>query len=265
VIPCLTWPRALALALVLVVLTVAPASAHPFVRGGEVPVDSLAPLTLATGHGCGDHDGGSEAATTEVVLEIPDWLRVVDVPADPGWDVEVEPATDAAAGSVTWSTAEPVEVAPDFAFDVVASGPVGETRFLRVVQRCGELTERWVGTPDEPADQPALGVRLVAADPDAPPPADAPADADEPPTAEDDPQAAADQPDPEEADPVDAAPVEAVEEGAGDADPTDATTGASTVADEDRRSVWWLVGALVVVGATVAVLVVRRRGAADAT
>jgi uncharacterized protein YcnI len=175
-IPCPTWPRAVLLALALLVLVVAPAAAHPGVRGGELPVDSLATMTLATNHGCGTHDDAEEAATTGVTLEVPDWLRVVEVPAD-GWELTLERDDRGRTTVVTWEDDDPSTVAPDVDLEVVASGAPGETRYLRVLQTCGELVERWIGTPDEPADQPAVRVVLGAPDPDAPapPPEDPPA------------------------------------------------------------------------------------------
>lgn len=175
-IPCPTWPRALLLALVLLLLVVAPAAAHPGVRGGELPVDSLATMTLATNHGCGTHDDAEEAATTSLTLEVPDWLRVVEVPAD-GWELTLERDDRGRTTVVTWEDDDASTVAPDVDLEVVATGAPGETRYLRVLQTCGELVERWIGTPDEPADQPAVRVALGVPDPDAPapPPQDAPA------------------------------------------------------------------------------------------
>jgi hypothetical protein len=168
VIPCATWSRAALFALVLVALAVTSAHAHPFVRGA-VPVDSLASITLATAHGCDGHGGGDELATTEVVLEVPDWLRIVAVAAADETTVELE-RDGTRVTAVTWQLDEPSVVAPELDLDVVATGTPGETRYLRVLQSCGERTERWLGTPDAPADQPAIAVELVAADPSAPPP-----------------------------------------------------------------------------------------------
>jgi hypothetical protein len=167
-IPCPTWPRAVLLAVALLVLVVAPAAAHPGVRD-ELPVDSLATMTIATYHGCGTHDDADEAVTTGLTLEVPDWLRVVDVPAD-GWDLTLERDDTGRLQAISWEDAAATTIAPDVELEVVATGEPGTTRYLRVIQTCGELTERWVGTPDEPADQPAVRVDPVAPDPAAPPP-----------------------------------------------------------------------------------------------
>jgi uncharacterized protein YcnI len=288
VIPCPTWPRALAVAVVLVALVAAPGRAHPAVRGGELPVDSLATLTLVTGHGCGADHGGAEAPTTEVVLEVPDWLRVVDAPAAAPWTTAVDAADASGTGTVTWTTDAPAVTAPDLDLEVVATGAEGEVRHLRVVQSCGERTERWVGTPDEPADQPAVEVRLAAADPSSPPPPeveprapgtqDAPAedgaaDADgdggaggqeaDDPAGDDDPgrddgPATSDA----AADAADTAAADAEVSGGSGADLTDLAP--TTATAEDEPSGWWLALLLVLAIVPLAVVLGRRRVQADA-
>ena len=164
------------LALTLALLLATPALAHPFVvGGGRVPVQSLATIQLDLAHGCGVESAGAGPDTDEVALEVPDWLRIVDVPEPDGWRVSIEDATDAqldagVTGVVVWAADGGAEPAPRFALDVVVDGEAGETRFLRVSQRCGDAVERWVGTPDAPAEQPAVRLRLEPADPASPPP-----------------------------------------------------------------------------------------------
>jgi len=154
-----------------VLLLTSPALAHPFVvGGGRVPVQSLATIELDLAHGCGVEGAGAGPDTDEVALEAPDWLRIVDVPEPDGWSVTIEDATDAQLGAVVWTATTATEPAPRFALDVVVDGEAGETRYLRVSQRCEELVERWVGTPDAPAEQPAVRLRLEAADPQRPAP-----------------------------------------------------------------------------------------------
>ena len=166
----------LALALTLALLLATPALAHPFVvGGGRVPVQSLASIQLDLAHGCGVERAGAGPDTDEVALEVPDWLRIVDVPEPDGWRVSIEDATDTqldagVTGVVVWAADGGAEPAPRFALDVVVDGEAGETRFLRVSQRCGDAVERWVGTPDEPAEQPAVRLRLEPVDPASPPP-----------------------------------------------------------------------------------------------
>ncbi len=147
------------------------ASAHPYVAGGgRVPVQSLATIELDLAHGCGDERTDVGRDTDEVALEVPTWLRIVDLPVPNGWTVTIEDATDATLGVIVWSATTGAEPAPRFRLEVVVDGEAGETRLLRVSQRCGELVERWIGSPDAPADQPAVRLQLVAADPSSPPP-----------------------------------------------------------------------------------------------
>lgn len=164
----------------LLVLSTAPASAHPFLRGhgegvgvGEVRVDSLATITLDLAHGCGTEAAGEGADTLEVALEVPEWLRIVEIAEREGYDHEVEVA-DGRVEVVTWVEAGGAEPAPTFDLDVVATGEAGETRYLAVFQGCAEQSYRWIGTPEEPADDPAVRVRLIAADPDSPAPPEEP-------------------------------------------------------------------------------------------
>jgi len=159
------------IALTAALILETPALAHPYVvGGGRVPVRSLATIELDLAHGCGVERTGEGPDTDEVALDVPAWLRIVDVPVPDGWDVTVEDTV------VVWDAAGASEPAPRFALDVVVDGEAGETRYLRVSQRCGETVERWIGTPDDPAEQPAVRLRLEPADPGRPaPPLPAPA------------------------------------------------------------------------------------------
>ena len=161
---------ALAIAVVGTLFVAGPAAAHPSVQGGELPVDSLATMTLAMAHGCESETSGDGDLTTEVSLEVPDWLRVVEVADEEGWSVELEQDDASRTQVVTWTADGAEEPAPDFVLDVVATGEPGEERYLNVFQACDDFVYRWVGTPEDPADDPAIGVTLTAADEDSPPP-----------------------------------------------------------------------------------------------
>lgn len=164
------------LALAATLLVVAPASAHPFLRGGgEVPVDSLATVTLELAHGCGSEVDGTGEDTLEVALEVPSWLRVVTVAEHPTYRHAVE-VVDGRDAVVTWTAHGTAEPAPAFELDVVATGTAGETRHLAVFQACEDGAHRWIGTPEAPADDPAINVRLTAADPARPAPPATPED-----------------------------------------------------------------------------------------
>lgn len=193
-----------ALVLLAVLLSAAPAVAHPFVRGGELPVDSLATLTLALAHGCGSEVAGQGAVTTQVAVEVPDWLRLVEVPEPDGWQVTLEgPADDVEV--VVFTAAGAAQPAPDFDLEVVATGTPGEVVYLRVNQACDDDGYRWIGTPDEPAEHPAVRVTFTDPDPQSPPPPPPPVEPDPAPEPAPDP---APEPDPEPAPPPEPEPAQ---------------------------------------------------------
>lgn len=165
--------RASILAIGVTLVLAVPAAAHPFIQGGEAPVDSLASLTLDLAHGCSDdghaHDDG-EQPTTEVALEVPEQMRIAEVADVEGFEVELEADDGGRIEVVTWLAATSTEPAPELAFDAILSGEPGDEIFLRVFQACDDLSYRWVGTPDAPAEDPAVGLTLTEADPDNPAP-----------------------------------------------------------------------------------------------
>jgi hypothetical protein len=158
---------ALSAALLIVVLLPTAAWAHPFVRGGSAPVDSLAELTLAMAHGCGTEQAGGGDPTLEVAMEVPDGVRIVDADAPEGWTVAFEGQP---VDVVVWLADEARDPAPELTFRAVFSGEPGDEVYLKVFQGCEGFSYRWIGTPEEPASDPAIRVRLVEADPSAPPP-----------------------------------------------------------------------------------------------
>jgi uncharacterized protein YcnI len=175
-----TWHRAVVVALAATLLVALPAGAHPFVRGGEVPVDSLATVTLAMAHGCGTEDSGGGDPTLEIALEVPEEVRIVDVADDPAYDHELEADEDGRIAVITWTATGDGEPAPDVEFDAVFRGEPGDEVYLRVFQGCEDFAYRWIGTPEDPAEDPAVRVTLVAADDARPaPPDDAPTVAEE--------------------------------------------------------------------------------------
>jgi uncharacterized protein YcnI len=169
------WRRAGFFAVVATLLVAGPAGAHPFVRGGEAPVDSVAPISLAMAHGCGTEDSGGGEPTLEVALEVPDEMRVVSVTEDPAYEHDLATDADGRVDVVTWTATGDGEPAPDLDLEAVFTGEVGDEVYLRVFQGCDGFAYRWIGTPDDPADDPAVRVTLVDPDPEAPaPPEDEP-------------------------------------------------------------------------------------------
>jgi uncharacterized protein YcnI len=262
-----TLRRAVALAAVATLLVAAPASAHPFFRGGEAPVDSLATLTLDLAHGCQDEAAGEGDPTTDVAMEVPEWMRIVEVPEADGWQVELETDDDGRVEVVSWTDDGGAEPAPTFDLDVVVSGEVGDERFVRLFQACEGFEYRWIGTPDEPADDPAIRLRLVEADPDNPAPPEPepepePSTDDEADATEDEAAEAT-----EDTDASDDAPGdEATEDDAADEDAevADEVEGDPLAADADDDGglawLWLVLAALVVVGLLAGLVRARRQG-----
>jgi uncharacterized protein YcnI len=169
------WRRAGLLAVVATILVAVPAGAHPFVRGGEAPVDSVAAITLAMGHGCGTEDRGGGEPTLEVALEVPDEMRVVSVTEDAAYEHHLATDADGRVEVVTWTATGDGEPAPDLDLEAVFTGEVRDEVYLRVFQGCDGFAYRWIGTPDDPADDPAVRATLVDPDPESPaPPEDEP-------------------------------------------------------------------------------------------
>jgi uncharacterized protein YcnI len=165
-----SWRRAILAAIAATLLLALPAAAHPFVRGGEAPVDSVATITLALAHGCGTEDAGGGDPTTEIALEVPEQMRVVEVPDHPAYSPALEADDEGRIEVITWTAVDDGEPAPELEFDAVLTGEVGEEVYLGVFQGCEGFAYRWIGTPDEPAEDPAVRVTLVEADPAAPAP-----------------------------------------------------------------------------------------------
>ncbi len=253
----------------LLVLVTVPAGAHPFLRAqgdgvgiGEVRVDSLATITLDLAHGCGTEAAGDGEDTLEVALEVPEWLRIVEIIAHDGYEHEVE-VTDGRVEVITWLDAGGAEPAPTFDLDVVADGEPGDTRYLPVFQGCADQSYRWIGTPDEPAEDPAVRVRLIESDPDSPPPPEEPfedPDAEEEPLEED----AEDRDGPEDEEPAveaDPAPTDESDAPQDDLEATEDDTDALAAQEEDAGGVSPLLLALLAVAVlAVVAAAVRLRG-----
>lgn len=228
-------PRALLLAVGVILLVAAPAGAHPFVAGGEAPVDSLASLRLTMSHGCGTEDAGGGDPTVEVALQVGDEMRIVEVPDVAEYEVALERDADGRVEVVTWTATGDGVPAPELPFDAVFSGEPGTEIHLRVFQGCEGFTYRWVGTPDDPAEDPAVALELTAADPDnpAPPPDEgAEAEPDGDAAGDGDNDAAGEGGDGADGDTVDPDAGDATDEDAGTAADTD--TGTDTTADTDE-------------------------------
>lgn len=227
----------------LLLATALPAGAHPFFAdGATVPANSLATVTLNMAHGCGTEASGGGDPTLEVAVEIPEQLTYVEVGDVDGYEVEVE-GDGPVPEVVTWTATDGGVPAPELAMDVVVEGDEGDEVYVRVFQGCEDFEYRWIGTPDEPADDPAVRLELAAADPDSPPPP-----VEEPEDGDDADEGAAD----------DAVSDDAADEPADDADEVDLddADAADEIADDpaaaddagDATWLWLLLGALALAG-----------------
>lgn len=154
----------------LLTLTAAPAAAHPFFAdGATIPASSLGSVSLSMAHGCGTEADGGGDPTLEVAVEIPDQVSFVEADDLDGYDLEVE-GDGAVPEVLVWTATDGGEPAPTFDLDLVVDGDEGDEVYFRVFQGCDDFQYRWVGTPDEPADDPAVRLTLGAVDPDSPPP-----------------------------------------------------------------------------------------------
>lgn len=258
--PTRLFRRAAGLAVVAVVVAATAAAAHPFVHdGATIPAGSLTTMTLAMGHGCGDELEGGGQPTLEVAMEVPDevsYIKPLDVD---GYEAGVETATDGRVEVVSWVATDGGVATPAVPMEIVVDGAEGDELFLKVFQGCEAFQYRWVGTPDEPADDPAVPITLAAPDPDSPPP---PAEPPPPTTAEepvpddetDGEDASREVPPTGEASPPTVEPSSPAEE-------------ASAAVDEQSASFPWVpvVIGLVVLGATIALLVAWRRSVSRRT
>jgi uncharacterized protein YcnI len=266
--PVRSWSTVAVVTLVATVVMAGPAAAHPFVRGGEVPVDSVATVELAMAHGCGTETAGGGDPTIEVALEVPEEVRVVEVADDPSYDHEVEVDDDGRVTVVTWVATDGGEPAPDLVFDAVFTGEVGEEAYLPVFQGCDGFAYRWIGTPDDPADDPAVRVTLVDADPDAPPPApDDPTPAEQAAAEEVGADPAAPDEDGEDVTDGDAVtgedPADDAVEDAADPEETEELAGEVEEADADGGLLFWLVIVVAVALGIGGSIAMRRRGSRD--
>jgi uncharacterized protein YcnI len=198
----------------LVVVGAVPASAHPsFADGATAPAGSLTTLTLAMAHGCGTEEAAGGDPTTEVSVEVPAAFSYLEPLEVEGYEVTVEDGDRPGLPEVvTWTATDGGEPAPTLEMEAVVEGEPGDEVYVRVFQGCDGFAYRWVGTPDEPADDPAVRLTLGEPDPDAPPPP-APTDADAPEdTATEEPDATDDEVVAEDDDAADAADAPTVEE-----------------------------------------------------
>lgn len=154
----------------LLLATTLPASAHPFFAdGATVAASSLDSASLSMAHGCGTEADSGGDPTLEVALEVPEQVSFIEATAPDGYELDEEgdgPVPD----TIVWTATDGGETAPVFDLDLVVDGDEGDEVLFRVFQGCDDFQYRWIGTPDDPSDDPAVGMTLGAEDPDSPAP-----------------------------------------------------------------------------------------------
>jgi uncharacterized protein YcnI len=243
----------------LVIGSALPAGAHPFFTdGATAPASSLATLTLAMAHGCGTESDAGGDPTTEIAVEVPEQVSYLEPGEVDGYEVSVEGDEGAVPDVVTWTATDGGVPAPALIVDLVVDGQAGDEVYVRVFQGCDGFEYRWVGTPEEPAEDPAVLLTLTEPDPDSPPPDPEPEETTPPET--EDPEAA-----PEDEVPDDAA---AEADGAATDDEVTAVEDLATEPPEDEGGGigWWpfVLGAVVLAGLG-GLLGARRRPVHDPT
>lgn len=162
------------MAVATVALASASASAHPAFNPSEIAGGAPVETSLIVPHGCnpggGMPDDDAASPTVELALELAPAVTTAEPGAVDGWTTSTEIADGrrvivwtAAGGATTEPLTLPVSL-------VVDAGP-GTRLHLRAHQVCERGEFRWVGTPDDPAEWPAVALDVAAttAEPTDPP------------------------------------------------------------------------------------------------
>jgi uncharacterized protein YcnI len=153
----------------LVAAVALPAGAHPaFTGGATAPANTLTGLTLEIAHGCASEDLVDSEPTVEVAVEVPDAFVHIEPLDAEGYQAGTEGGSGDVPDVVTWTATDGGAAAPVLPMEVIVDGDPGDEVYVRVIQRCEESLYRWAGTPDDPADHPAVLLTLTDPDPDAP-------------------------------------------------------------------------------------------------
>ena len=174
----LTRLTAVPLALGVVALGVAPASAHVTVSASTTAAGAFTVLTMSVPHGC---DG---SATTKVAIQIPEEINAVTPTRNPLWEVDKQveqldpPVTDAhgnelteRVATVTYTTDAPLPEGYRDSFELSVQVPdaVGTTLVFPVVQTCEDGESAWIEVPaagqsEDDLELPAPGFTITEAE-----------------------------------------------------------------------------------------------------
>lgn len=151
-----TLRRGVATALVLLVLTATAALAHPSFNPNELPAGEAVDAVLVVPHGCNPEGGMPEegAASPTILFDLQLTDRVVEFEAHEieGWSIERISDAEVRWTATDGGTTDPIE----FPVTITIDGPVGEQIHLSAFQECEQGAFRWIGTPDDEAEFPAV-------------------------------------------------------------------------------------------------------------
>lgn len=147
--------RGTALALALVLLTASVASAHPSFNPNQLPAGEAVDAVLVVPHGCDPEGGmpedGGASPTVVLDLQLAPEVTAFETHEIEGWEVKRE--QDVVSWTATdGGTTDPIQLPVTLTVD----GPVGEPIYLSAFQECEEGSFRWIGTPDDEAEYPAV-------------------------------------------------------------------------------------------------------------
>jgi MYXO-CTERM domain-containing protein len=157
-----TLRRAAALATGLTLVTAGAAWAHPAFNPNEVPGGEAVETDLVIPHGCNPQGGmpeeGAATATTRFELQLSDAVASFEAGEVDGWEVSREGEV------VTWTDAGGATTDPiTLPVTLSLAGDSGDELYLKGYQECAEGGDfRWIGTPDEEAEFPAVKLTLTS-------------------------------------------------------------------------------------------------------
>lgn len=155
--------RGAVLALVLILATAAAASAHPSFNPNRLPAGEAVDAVLVVPHGCnpegGMPDDGAASPTVVLDLQLTDEITAFEPHDIEGWRIERVSDGEVVRWTATdGGTTEPIELP----ITITLEGPVDEELYLAAFQECEEGSFRWIGTPEQEAEFPAVKLTTTA-------------------------------------------------------------------------------------------------------
>ena len=158
-----TLRRSAVIALLLLAVTAVAASAHPSFNPNQLPAGEAVDAVLVVPHGCNPAGGmpeeGNASPTIVLDLQLTEEIVAFETHELDGWEVERISEGEVVRWTATdGGTTEPIE----FPVTLTIDGPVDEAFYLAAFQECEEGEFRWIGTPDQEAEFPAVKLTTTA-------------------------------------------------------------------------------------------------------